>query len=113
MADNKQQIVNTHENGTIIISEDVISTIVYRAVEEVEGVAGLSNASKKNWSKSIKIIIDENNALSVECNINVVYGQSIVSIAAAVQEAIVSAVSSMTGVNVEAVNVNVSGVIRK
>ena len=113
MAENKQRIVNTHENGTIVISEDVIITIVYRALEEVDGVAGLSSPSKKNWGKSIKVIIDEENALNIECNINVVYGQSIVTIAAAVQEAVSSAISSMTGVVTQTVNINVNGVVRK
>ena len=113
MAENKQHIVNTHENGTIVISEDVIITIVYRALEEVEGVAGLSNPSKKNWGKSIKVTVDEKNALTVECNITVIYGQSIVTIAAAVQEAVSAAISSMTGVVAQAVNVNINGVVRK
>jgi len=113
MADNKQYITQAQKNGVIMISEDVIYTIVARAVEEVEGVAGLSNASRKNWSKSVKLTIGEDNTLSIECNVNVVYGQSIVNVAAAVQETVAGAVNSMTGVQAEVVNVNVCGIIRK
>ena len=63
MADNKQYITQADKNGVIMISEDVISTIVGRALEEVEGVAGLSGANKKSWNKSIKLTIGENNAV--------------------------------------------------
>ena len=42
MADNKQYINQSQENGCILISEDVISTIVSHAVSEVEGVVSLS-----------------------------------------------------------------------
>ena len=42
MAENKQYITQAQENGTIMISEDVIVSIVNLAVAEVEGVAGLS-----------------------------------------------------------------------
>lgn len=113
MADNKQYITQADKNGVIMISEDVISTIVGRALEEVEGVAGLSGANKKSWNKSIKLTIGENNAVSIECNINIVYGQSIVNVASSVQEAVSAAVNSMTGIQVESVNVNVCGIIRK
>ena len=42
MAENKQYITQVQENGTVLISEDVIMTIVAHAVEEVEGVVGLN-----------------------------------------------------------------------
>ena len=113
MAENKQYIAQTQENGSVLISEDVISTIVSRSVEEVEGVAGFSNANKKNWGKGLKVTIGDNDELSIECNINVVYGQSVVSVASAVQEAVSGAILSMTGIKVVAVNVNVCGIIRK
>ena len=113
MAENKQFITQIQDNGTVLISEDVVSTIVAHSVEEVEGVAGLSNANKKSWGKSMKIVIAENNLLTIDCNINVIYGNSVVNVASAVQEAITGAVSSMTGVKVNAVNINVCGIIRK
>lgn len=113
MAENKQYINQHQEFGSVLISEDVICTIVTRAVEEVDGVAGFSNANKKNWGKGIKVNVSEKNHLCIDCYINVVYGQSVVAIASAVQDAVSNAVFSMTGIKAKAVNVNVSGIVRK
>ena len=121
MADNKQFITQEQENGSVIISEDVICTIVNQAVNEVEGVIGLAAKAgmeiveligKKNWNRGMKIAVNEN-AVSIDCNVIVSYGQSVVAVAKAVQEAITTAVESMTGVKVTAVNVNVCGIERK
>ena len=38
MAENKQYITQIQENGSVMISEEVISTIVAHAVAEVEGI---------------------------------------------------------------------------
>ena len=37
MAENKQYITQAQENGSVMISEDVIATIVEQAIAEVEG----------------------------------------------------------------------------
>ena len=42
MAENKQYITQAQENGSVLISEDVIMDIVSLSVAEVEGVAGVS-----------------------------------------------------------------------
>ena len=119
MAENKQYGTQNQENGSVLISEDVITTIVAHAVEEVEGVVGLNvkpasdiieMIGKKGWGKGLKITISEDDTLSVDCNINVAYGQSVVSVAKAVQEAVTGALESMTGVKVASVNVNVCGI---
>ena len=113
MAENKQYINQTMENGNVMISEDVIATIVAHAVGEVEGVAGLSNASIKSRGKSMRITISQEDELSIECNIIVIYGQSVFDAAKAVQTAIGNAVLAMTGITVKAINVNVIGIVRK
>lgn len=122
MADNKQYVTQVQETGTVLISEDVIATIVIHAVEEVEGVVGLTAKpgadiveliGKKNWGKGLKVTIGEENALSIDCNITVAYGQSVVSVAKAVQDSVTNALESMAGVNVAAVNVNVCGIVRQ
>ena len=51
--------------------------------------------------------------MTIDCNIIINYGQSVVDIAQAVQAAVINAVESMTGVKVAAVNVNVCGIVRK
>ena len=122
MADNKQYVTQVQDNGTVLISEDVIATIVIHAVEEVEGVVGLNAKpgadiveliGKKNWGKGLKISIAEENALTIDCNITVAYGQSVVSVAKAVQESVANALESMAGVKIAAVNVNVCGIVRQ
>ena len=122
MAENKQYVTQVQENGTVLISEDVIAAIVAHAAVEVEGVAGLnahpSNdivelIGKKNWGKGLKIAIGEEDALSIDCNITVAYGQSVVSVAKAVQDSVTNALESMAGVKIAAVNVNVCGIVRQ
>ena len=120
MAENKQYISQMQENGSVLISEDVITTIVAHAVEEVEGVVGLNvkpgadiieMIGKKNWGKGLKITIAEDESLTVDCNITVAYGQSVVSVANAVQTSITNALESMAGIKISAVNVNVCGIV--
>lgn len=119
MTENKQYIAQVQENGTVMISEEVVSTIVALAVKDVEGVVslgckpGVEMLAKKNWGKGCRILITENNDVTVECNVVVAYGQAIVSVAKAVQEAVSAAIESMTGVKPAAVNVNVSGIVRQ
>lgn len=119
MAENKQYITQVQNNGSVMISEDVVATIIEHAIHEVEGVIGLSNKpgadiaeliGKKSWGKGMKIVITEANELCVDCNVIVAYGQSVVAIAKSVQDAITGALESMTGVNVTAVNVNICGI---
>ena len=122
MAENKQYVTQSQENGSVLISEDVLITIVTHAIEEVEGVVGLNAKpgadiveliGKKGWGKGLKITIGEEEALTIDCNINIAYGQSVVSVANAVQEAVSNALESMAGVKIAAVNVNVCGIVRQ
>ena len=121
MTENKQYITQVQSNGSVMISEDVIATIIEHAVAEVEGVVGLSTKpgadiaeiiGKKNWGKGVKIEI-EDNELTVDCNLVVAYGQNVVTVAAAAQEAMRNALESMANVKLAAVNVNVCGIVRK
>ena len=115
MAEYKQYITQTQENGTVMISEDVIATIVEQTLTEVDGVVKGGNevVGKKHWGKGIRIAIAEDNSLTIGCNIIVGYGESVVNVANNVQEAITMAVESVTGVKVTDVNVNVCGIVRK
>ena len=122
MADNRQYITQIQDNGTVMISEDVIATIVAHAVADVEGVVGLSvkpvaeladMIGKKNWGKGLKITVGADNALTIDCDVLVAYGQSVVTVAEAVQSAVAAAVESMTGVQSILVNVNVCGIAKQ
>lgn len=115
MADSKQYITQIQEDGNVLISEDVISTIVEHTLTEVEGVikGGSEVVGKKSWGKGMKIAIAEDNSLTLGCNIVVEYGYSVIEIAKSVQNAVTSAVENVTGVKVTGVNVNVCGIARK
>ena len=121
MAENKQYITQIQENGNVMISEDVVSTIVEHALADVEGVdsivakpgADIADLIGKNWGKGMKIEIADDNSLTVVCDIMIGYNQSVVTVAKAVQDAVTAALESMTGVKVNSVNINVCGIIRQ
>ena len=114
MAEYKQYITQIQENGSVMISEDVVATIVAHALSEVEGVGSLGIkpgvsiadfANKKNWGKGLKILIAEDNTLTIECGV--------VDVAKDVQAAVTASVESITGTKVESVSVNVCGIVHK
>ena len=106
------------ENGSINISEEVISTMVRTAITEIDGVAGISNTAGaelaeligiKTVSKGIKVqIVDD--TIKVDAIILVRYGCNIVSVAKEVQNSVTEAVQAITGIDKAEVNVHVSGV---
>ncbi len=118
MSESKEYVSQTLENGSIHISEEVISAIASMAVQDVEGVCGLSNTissdlsklAKKSAGKGIRLVISENDEVSIDCYIVVLYGHSVIEVAKAVQEAVTSTVESTTGRKVRSVNVSVSGI---
>ena len=120
MAEYKQYITQIQDGGNVMISEDVITTIVEHTLTDVEGVDSLSTKPGadiadligKNWGKGMKIQIAEDNSVSISCNVTVKYGYSVVDVAKNVQDALTGAVESMTGVKVTVVNVNVCGIVR-
>ena len=106
------------ENGSINISEDLISTMVRTAITEIDGVAGISNTAGaelaeligiKTVSKGIKVqIVDD--TIKVDAVILVRYGCNIVNVAKEVQNSVTEAVQAITGIDKAEVNVHVSGV---
>lgn len=122
MAEIKQYVTVLLDNGSVQISEDVIGAIVAHSVSEVEGVVELSVKPVadiaeligiKNWGKGIKITVDEDNSITIECNVIVAYGTNVVGVARNAQDAIKNAVESVTGVKVTSVNVNICGISRQ
>lgn len=122
MAENKQYITQQQDNGSVLISEDVIAEIVAHAACEVEGVVGINAKSsaeiteligKKNRSKGLKITVQENNSIIIDCNITVNYGLNVIDIAKAAQASIINALDSMAAIQIEAVNVNVCSITRQ
>ena len=122
MAESKQYITQPQEHGSVQISEDVIAAIVSHAACEVEGVVSVNAKpgadiaeliGKKNWGRGLKIIVSENNSVSIDCNLIVNYGRNVVDVAKAAQEAITNAIESMSGIKIDAVNVNICGIVRQ
>lgn len=107
------------ENEGVKISNDVIAVIAGVAVSEVQGVASMSGgfaggisevlSGKKNLAKGIKVEAGEKEA-KIDVNIVVEYGTRIPDVAFEIQTRVKKAVESMTGLNVEEVNVHVQGV---
>ena len=116
MGDN--YITCREENGSINISEEVISGMVRAAVTEVEGVAGLSNTAGaeiaeligiKTLTRGVKVqFVDEK--IVVDVIITVSYGSNVVDVARCVQDKVMTAVQAATGIEQAEVNVHVSGI---
>ena len=118
MSDNKEYVSRSDELGNIHISEEVLAGIAAAAALEVEGVNGLAAnlgsdiaelLGKKNLSKGVVIKVEEDKA-EVELSILMTYGHTIPEIGKNVQEAVKTAVESMSGLEVASVNVNVAGI---
>ena len=122
MADSKEYMTLTEENGSINISEEVIAAIAVGAVREVEGVSGMMTGmggsitdlvnNRKNAQKGTKgVKIDmTGTALTLDLYLTVEYGHAIPEVAENAQKAVASAVEAMTGCPVGTVNIHVGGV---
>lgn len=118
MSESKDYLVQPVEKGTVNISEEVVAAIAALAVSEVEGVYGLSSSftadlaellGRKNMSKGMKLSIEEE-TVTVECFVVITYGFEIPVVASAIQENVINAIESMTGLKVAAVNVDICGI---
>ena len=119
MGEGKEYVSRSDELGNIHISEEVLAVIAAAAALEVEGVGGLAAnlgtdlaelLVKKTLSRGIRLEVAEEN-VTVDVNILVKYGHTIPEVGRAVQEAVMSSIEATSGLTVEAVNVNVGGVI--
>ena len=118
MAESKEYLKHEKEIGNVNISEDVIASIAAVSATEVDGVTGLTSGinfseifgGKKATSKGVKVQLLGENQVSVDLFLSIRYGEVIPTIAAQIQDNVASAVESMTGLTVSAVNVHVAGV---
>lgn len=101
------------QKGTITFANEVVSTIVGIAACEIEGVAGMSGGlkdgivdllGKKNLSKGVKITLKDDTVVA-DLQIVVEYGAKVPEVCAKIQESVISAVETMTGLKVAAVNI--------
>ena len=125
----KNVAINTEEtttlkkesNGTISFANEVISTIAGLATIDIEGVAGMSGGlvdgiteflGRKNFSKGIKVEVGKEE-VAVDINIIVNYGISIPEVCQNIQQSVVKAIETMTGLRVVEVNIGIQGVVFK
>ena len=105
--------------GSLKISEEVLSTIAGLAASEVNGVSGLTTCpnpdikglfrSKRGAAKAIRIEIKDSEA-TLDVYVNLYLGMKIPDVASEIQVRVKDAVQTMTGITVSKVNVHVAGV---
>ena len=110
MGESKDYMTHAEELGCIHISEDVLASLAAGAAAEVEGIGGLMNlATKKTNARGVRLAMEEEGAV-IDLYVMIRYGYAIPEVAEKIQTSVSSAVESMTGFEVKAVNVHVGGV---
>ncbi len=107
------------EPGNVRISLDVVSTIAGIATSEIEGVAGMYGTfaggiaemlgAKRSPSKGVKVDMNGEN-VTIDLYIVAQYGVRIPELAWEIQENVKNNVETMTGLNVQKVNIHIEGV---
>jgi uncharacterized alkaline shock family protein YloU len=100
-------VTKVGSEGAVSISEEVIATIAQEALSRVEG-AKPSGAAKKNV-RGVKVKVT-GDKVTIDAQIQIVYGHSVIDAAKKAQSEIAEAVSAMTGLTIESVNVQVTGI---
>ena len=109
------------DSGNIKISDEVVSTIASIAASEVSGVAAMGAqtavvgfaekfSGKKSMNKGVKVEI-ANNRVVLDIHIMVSYGARIPEVAWDIQENVKKSVETMTGLNVDKVNIHIEGLV--
>ncbi len=116
----EQQVIGletTHEMDQVQIADDVIAVIAEIAALEVKGIVATAShkgdfvqaISGKKKPKGVKIEVGENEVL-IDIAVIVKYGVKIQKACLEVQQKVKNSVETMTGLNVQSVNVHVVGV---
>lgn len=98
---------------------NIIGSIAQNAITKVPGILSDKGASNSKLSgvsyrrkRNFNIYIDEGKVV-IDIYLNVSYGFSVPEVACNVQETVKSEIEAATSFTVEAINVNVSGVVFK
>ena len=109
---------NIHESiniGEVHISDEVVAIIAGLAATEIEGVQSMagnitnelvSKLGMKNLSKGVKVAISDD-SVEVSLALNIKYGYEIPAVSNKVQDKVKSAIETMTGLTVTAVNIKI------
>ena len=119
MAEDRKVIkIDEGELGVIQIADEVVAIIAGLAATEVEGVSSMAGnitnelvakLGMKNFAKGVKVELLDNSVVIIVA-INVAFGTSVPEVSRKVQEKIISAVETMTGLTVAEVNVKIAGI---
>ena len=109
---------NIHESiniGEVHISDEVVAIIAGLAATEIEGVQSMagnitnelvSKLGMKNLSKGVKVTISDD-SVEVSLALNIKYGYEIPAVSKKVQDKVKSAIETMPGLTVTAVNIKI------
>ena len=109
---------NIHESiniGEVHISDEVVAIIAGLAATEIEGVQSMagnitnelvSKLGMKNLSKGVKVTISDD-SVEVSLALTIKYGYEIPAVSKKVQDKVKSAIETMTGLTVTAVNIKI------
>ena len=112
--------LDENPDGTVSFATDVVATIAGLAATEVEGVASMSSPASgladmfsrkttRNFTKGVRIDLDDNQ-VTADITIVVEYGSPVPDVARGIQENVIKAIETMTGLTVHSVDVHVSGI---
>lgn len=109
---------NSNKNkGKINCNKNVLLSIINLAAKEISGVdslcssfsSGFKRLFSNNVSEGVKITY-ENEGITVDVYINVLYGYNITDVAHRVQENVKNGISSMIDIKLNSINVHVMSV---
>ena len=109
-------IVKSNEFGSVKLTDNVIISIVKKAICNVNGVTRLAGNSlmdsiasminsQKMYDRSVSMVINADKTLDIEAKINVAYGENIPEIATKIQNTVRDEVKNLLGIKVGKVNV--------
>ena len=105
MGENREYLTQSASDGSINISEDVVVAIASEAIGEIEGVGAMMTTMTeqlteqfmgKKPARGIRMDIQDGE-ITLDVYLTVKYGFAIPETAAKVQDAVMSAVETMTG----------------
>jgi len=106
---------NLHDQN-IVISDEVLATIVVTAAKTIDGVSALvphplqiKNLAKKDL-RFIKLMHGEAQTLTIELMLRLYAGTNVTTVAGKVQRAVKDALQTMTDYTVARVNIRILGV---
>ena len=97
-----------NKDGEVILSDDVLTSIIGMAAGKVEGAALLG----KNPKKSVKVDA-EGDQVAITLQISVEYGLKIPEVAETLRKEVQEAVNNMTGMEVSAIHIHVQEMTMK